>query len=85
MAAFRQSEKDRQSALALGLEQHQENVKRSREQTERQHTEVDSLKANYEAGTKDAIRQYCDAVLMAQSFPDGWPNTFKLAYVPESK
>ena len=85
MAAFRQSEKDRQSALALGLEQHQENVKRLREQTERQHAEVDSLKANYEAGTKDAIRQYCDAVLMSQLFPDGWPHTFKVAYVPESK
>jgi len=85
MTEFQQSEKERQSALAIALEQHQQILKKLREQTAQQHAEVDALKADYEASRKESVRQYCDAVLMAQSFPDGWPHAFKVAYVPESK
>ena len=31
------------------------------------------------------MRQYCETVLTAEAFPDGWPQSFKVAYVPESK
>jgi restriction system protein len=84
-AAYHKAENARQTGLAIALAQHEETVKRIKIKTSRQHAEIDALKANYLAGTKDAIRQYSEAVLMSQSFADGWPHAFKVAYVPESK
>jgi restriction system protein len=39
----------------------------------------------YEAGEKEGARQYCAAVLSSQSNREGWPDSFKIAFVPESK
>ena len=44
-----------------------------------------ALTAEYEAGKRKAVRLYCEAVLSDQSYPEGWPVTFAVAYVLESK
>lgn len=85
VATHADKEKSRQVALNSALAQHQEKLRNLDEAAARQHAEIDSLKAGYENGTKEAVRTYCDAVLSSQSFPEGWPQSFKLAHVPESK
>src|SRR6266403_2114588 len=41
------------------------------------------MKQNH--ATLDAVASYCSIVLDASAYPDGFPQTFKFAYVPESR
>lgn len=50
-----------------------------------QHAEVDAFAASFTAGDPDAVSAYCDLVLGGSDYPDGFPQHFKLAYVPESR
>ena len=78
-------EESRQTALDAERARYQSGVKNLVEEAQRQHDQVDALKSSYEAGDKYAVRNYCEAVLSSEAFPEGWPQVFKLAYVPESK
>jgi restriction system protein len=83
--AHAKREGSRQVALETERARYQAEVKDQVEKAQHQHDQIDALKKGYEAGDKDAIRQYCEAVLSSETYPDGWPDVFKLAYVPESK
>jgi restriction system protein len=64
---------------------HAESVRRAKETISRQHHEIDELKTDYEAGKPDAIPQYFELVLSSEHYPDGWPESVRVAFVPESK
>jgi restriction system protein len=71
--------------LQAAKEQHRQKVRGLEEKIARQNAEVDALKRDYEAGAKVAVQQYCEAVLSSLSNPEGWPDSFMIAFVPESK
>jgi restriction system protein len=50
-----------------------------------QHAEVDAWREHYEMGASDAVVSYFERVLKASDYPEGFPQAFKLAYVPESR
>jgi restriction system protein len=47
--------------------------------------EIDTFEANYRRGDLDAIVSYCSLVLELSRYPDGFPQEYKFAYVPESR
>ena len=54
-------------------------------EAQEQHAEIDAFEADYRHGVQDAIAAYCSMVLEASQYPKGFPQRFKLAYVPESR
>jgi len=50
-----------------------------------QHAEVDRLQAAFEAGQPEAVVTYHELVLDSSPYPDKFPKTFKVAYVPDSR
>jgi restriction system protein len=54
-------------------------------ETQKQHSEIDAFKADYRLGVQDAVAAYCSMILEASQYPKGFPQQFKLAYVPESR
>lgn len=50
-----------------------------------QHAEIDALQRDLQAGTPQAIIEYFTTVLASSSYPDGFPQKVKVAYVPESR
>jgi len=85
VAEHSEREKSRQVALNAALAEHQGKLKKLEEAAGRQHQEVDSLKTGYENGDRESVRAYCDAALSSQAFQDNGSQSFRLAYVPESK
>jgi restriction system protein len=55
------------------------------ERLARQHAEVEAFKAAFQAGEPDEVVQYFALVLERSHYPDGFPQGFRLAYVPESR
>jgi len=47
--------------------------------------EIDEFKTSYFAGEPTAIVGYCSMVLERSCYPEGFPQEFRAAYVPESK
>ncbi len=78
-------ETQRQQALAVAKAEHERRVEKIREETAIQHSKVDQFKQNCAAGQPDALVDYFALVLETSSYPDGFPQHSKLAYVPESK
>jgi restriction system protein len=83
--AHRKREKARQFALLYALLEHKEKTQKLAEQAARQRAQVDALQRDYEAGKKEEVRQYGEAVLSSLPNADKWPDTFKVAFVAESK
>ncbi len=50
-----------------------------------QYAEIDAFQRDLEAGSPEAIVNYFTIILGASSYPDGFPQHAKIAYVPESK
>jgi len=50
-----------------------------------QHTEVDAFRAEFEAGEPDAVVSYFDLVLQRSTYPEGFPQGFRIAFVPGSR
>lgn len=50
-----------------------------------QHQEIDDFRVAYQTGDPKAIVGYCSMVLERSSYPDGFPQEFRAAYVPDSK
>lgn len=54
-------------------------------ETQEQNGHLDAFNAAYYAGDPDAQNQYFGIVIERDEFPDGFPNTARLAYVKESR
>jgi restriction system protein len=50
-----------------------------------QHAEVDRFSRAFQEGNPDAVVGYFELVLQRSHYPNGFPQTFKLAFVPESR
>ena len=81
----RSREAGRTSALANATAEWQAAVAQAEAETNNQHQEVDAFEAAYRRAELDAVVSYCSIVLNASAYPDGFPQTFKFAYVPESR
>jgi len=64
---------------------YQRQVAEERQKVAAQHAEVDAFQREFFAGSPSAIVEYFTMVLASSSYPDGFPQHAKLAYVPESK
>ena len=51
----------------------------------RQHAEVEAFKATFESGEPQAVVQYFALILERSHYPEGFPQAFRLAYIPESR
>lgn len=54
-------------------------------EAQKQHAEVDAFDAAYRRGDLDGVVSYCHLVLESSSYPPGFPQQFKFAYVPDSR
>src|SRR3954469_14280932 len=81
----RQREEWRVTTLAQARADHQAGVDGAHAEAAKQHAEVDQFEKEFTAGDADAIITYFTMVLEASAYPDGFPQKFKLAYVPESR
>ncbi|MDQ6947433.1 MAG: restriction endonuclease, partial [Actinomycetota bacterium] len=70
--------------LEAALADYQRKVDEERAACAAQHAEVELLLRQFGAGDPDALRSYMGLVLSASPYPDGFPGTCKIAYVPES-
>jgi restriction system protein len=85
VASHTERERVRRAALEAEKANYEENLGKLREQTARQHAAIDAVKSCYENGEKDGVRQYCEAVLSHLANPDEWPDSFRIAFMPESR
>jgi len=83
--AHARAEADRLSRLAAAQADHERHVAKLRGEIEAQHQEIDQFKQEFERGEPDAIVSYFTLVLEASLYPEGFPQRFRLAYVPESR
>ncbi len=84
VAAYQQREAERQRRLAAAQAEHQKAVAAVQARLAAQHAEVEQFKADFHAGKPAAVMQYFALVLEVSRYPDGFPQRFRLAYVPES-
>jgi restriction system protein len=82
---YRAREEHRSRALAAARADWQAAVDAANAQARRQHQEIDAFEADYRRGDLDAIVSYCSLALESSRYPDGFPQEFKFAYVPESR
>jgi len=65
--------------------EYQQEIAAIEERLARQHAEVEAFNASFEAGEPAAVVQYFALVLERSHYPEGFPQGFRLAYVPESQ
>lgn len=81
----RAGEAERDHALGKARAEHQEAVERMKERAAAQHQEVDEFKARFDASEPAAVTEYFSLVLNASHYPEGFPQQYRIAFVPESK
>jgi restriction system protein len=82
---WRRREAERMQALETARKAHEEKVARERREVEEANAKVDKFGTRLEAGEPAAIVDYLGMVLERSRYPEGFPASHKLAYVPESK
>jgi restriction system protein len=78
-------EYQRTAALAKARAEWQAAVDAANAEAQQQHAEIDAFEADYRRGVQDAVAAYCSMVLEASQYPEGFPQQFRLAYVPDSR
>jgi restriction system protein len=76
LSEHREREEQRSQALASARAEWQAAVNAG---------EIDTFEADYRRGDLDAIVSYCSLVLGLSRYPDGFPQEYKFAYMPESR
>ncbi len=82
---YSQREADRQRRLAEAQKAHERQVWEARQKVAAQHAEINDFQKALAASSPSAIVNYFTMVLEASDYPEGFPQTAKVAYVPESK
>ncbi len=75
----------REASITLKETEYEEQCKAALADAQRTNQEVDELTRLYQASDPQAIITYNAMVLERSEYPDGFPQEFRLAYVPESK
>jgi restriction system protein len=77
-------ESKRLRLLGQAQAEHQRAVTEIEARLAHQHAEIEAFKASFEVGDPDAVIQYFALVLERSHYPVGFPQLFRLAYIPES-
>jgi restriction system protein len=85
VVTHRDREAERQRHLAAARAEHEKAVAEVEARLARQHAEVEQFKADFLSGKPTAVMQYFALVLEASQYPPGFPQRFRLAFVPESR
>jgi restriction system protein len=85
VAAYQQREAERMQRLEAARAEYDSNVAEMEARLAAQHAEVEAFKADFRAGKQQAVTEYFALVLEASRYPEGFPQRFRLAYVPESR
>ena len=81
----RAREAQRTKALAKARDEWRAAAAQLDKEAKKQHLQIDAFQADYLCGDLDAVVSYCHMVLEASAYPDGFPQQFRFAYVPESR
>jgi restriction system protein len=84
MRKYSEEERTREVRLAKARADHEAAAAELREQAQAQHRQVDEFRRRFEEMVPDAVCAYFDLVLQRSAYPQGFPRTCRLAYVPES-
>jgi restriction system protein len=84
-ALYTQREQARLTALGVARQEHDARVAAFEAEDAKQHAEIEAFRTEFEAGDHTAVLSYFDLVLSASRYPEGFPQKFRLAYVPESR
>ncbi len=85
LARHEQAEGERREALKQAQAEHESAVAAIWADAKARNRRVDEFRAAFEAGEAGAVVDYFGLVLTASQYPDGFPKSHKLAFVPESK
>jgi restriction system protein len=85
MAAVQGRERARLAALADAQQNYDKVTARVVAEADAANAEIDAFRQAFELGQPEAVVNYFDLVLSASVYPDGFPQSYRLAYVPESK
>jgi restriction system protein len=83
--AHRSREQARMAELERRQAEHATALEEAHARAAVQHAEVDAFQQDFNKGDPEAVISYFELVLQASSYPEGFPQAFKLAYVPESR
>lgn len=84
LAAHAQREATRETRLREARARFEKQVAIARRKAAEQYAEIDRFKRDFTAGLPQAVVDYFTLALEASTYPDGFPQHAKLAYVPES-
>ena len=84
-ARFESAEEERQQKIAELEAKHEAKNQKRLVAIRQRNADVDELKHAYSAGESHAVITYCSMVLEKSQYPEGFPQSFRLAYVPDSK
>lgn len=85
VAEHASKERQRETRLAQAKSEYDSMVAKLEEAAAEKNREIDRFRSEFEAGKPQAVTNYFDLVLQSSSYPDGFPQHTKIAYVPESK
>jgi len=85
VAAHKARETGRQRRLAAAQVEHEKTVAEIEARLAAQRAEIEAFKRDFHAGKPAAVVQYFALVLEASHYPDGFPQRFRVAFVPESR
>ena len=85
LAAHAVREVEREQALAQARSDHESELAGIIARAARTNREIDEFKQRFAEGSPEALIEYFSLVLEASNYPDGFPQEFRVALVPESK
>lgn len=85
LADHQRDEAERQQKLKVASDAHEAKRLAFLENVRRKNAEVDDFERRYRENDVDAIVAYNSMVLERSEFPEGFPEDFAIAFVPESK
>ena len=85
VVAYQARESDREQRFAAAQAEHARRIAEIETRIAQQRAEVEAFKADFHNGKPEAVSQYFTLVLEASQYPEGFPQRFRLAFVPESK
>jgi len=85
LAVYQDRERRREDALKAATVKYESEVANLTTIAEAQNRDLDEFEAGFEANNPDAIVRYFSMVLDRSAYPEGFPRTYRMAFVPESK
>jgi restriction system protein len=79
------AETKRQEQVKKAQEDHERKKANHLAEIERINKEVDEREESYKEGKEDSIIAYCSMILECSVYPEGFPQEYRVAYVPESR